>query len=240
VARIVLTGGASGLGAAIAEKLAADPAHSLSITYCHSLDSANALCERFPNVQAHHVDFTDIATVEAFAETFDIWQPDVLINNATGGLVRKQAHKFERDAWLGGFSTNVLPVIELTNRVLRGFRTRRSGRVITILTDALVGAPPLGMAEYVAGKAYLESLSRSWAVENAGHGITSNCVLPSMMFTGPTTELDERVLAQYVESLPTKRLLDLKEAAEVVAFLVTCTPYVNGVRWVVNGARQLL
>ena len=61
--RIVLTGGASGLGAAITGKLAALPDHALCITYCHSAGPAAALCARFPNVQAHRLDFSDPTAV---------------------------------------------------------------------------------------------------------------------------------------------------------------------------------
>jgi NAD(P)-dependent dehydrogenase (short-subunit alcohol dehydrogenase family) len=178
--------------------------------------------------------------VERFAAALEAFAPDVLIHNATTGLELAHAHKLPPEAYLEGFRTEVLPVIALTRRALALFRKRRAGRIITVLTDGLVGAPPLGFAAYVASKAYLESLARSWAVENASYGISSNCVLPSMMATPLVEGLDERLREQMVQALPTRRLLEADEAAELVEFLVSCTPYVNGARFVVNGARQLL
>ena len=59
------------------------------------------------------------------------------------------------------------------------------------------------------------------------------------METGLTADLDARAKAALIEALPTKRLLGTDEAAEAIAFLATATPYVNGARLVVNGARQL-
>jgi 3-oxoacyl-[acyl-carrier protein] reductase len=239
MARIVLTGGASGLGAAITRHLAASGEHTLCISYCRAAEQATLLMARHANVTAHALDFREPASIEAFGQVLDEFRPDVLIHNAVGGLRLVHAHKLEREAWMAGFMTNVLPVIELTNIALKGFRRRKSGRIITILTDGLVGAPPLGMAEYVATKAYLASLSRSWAVENASHGITSNCVLPALMDTGLLAGIDERLRAQMIESLPNQRALEVDEAAQVVAFLVTCPPSVNGARFVVNGGRQM-
>lgn len=237
--KIVITGGASGLGEAITRKLAADPAHELTITYHRSEANARALATALPNVEVRPLDLADPASVAAFADGLEALAPDVLIHNAIGGLTRKHAHKLPAEAWLASFRTNVLPVVEIGNRAIALFRKRKAGRIITVLTDYLVGAPPLGLAEYVANKAYLESVAKSWAVENAAHGITSNCVLPSMMATGLTADLDERAREALVQALPSGRLLETAEAAEVVAFLVTCTPYVNGARIVVNGARAV-
>jgi NAD(P)-dependent dehydrogenase (short-subunit alcohol dehydrogenase family) len=240
MARIVLTGGASGLGAAITERLAAAGTHTLLFSYHRSADAAAQLAARHAGLQPHPLDFRDAASVERFALALEAFAPDVLIHNATTGLSLVHAHKLAPEAYLERFTAEVLPVIALTNRALARFRKQKAGRIITVLTDGLVGAPPLGFGPYVATKAYLEALAKSWAVENAPYGISSNCVLPAMMDTPLVSGLDERLREQIAQAQPARRLVRPEEAAELVEFLVGCSPAVNGARLVVNGARQLL
>ncbi len=236
---IVVTGGASGLGAAITRRLAVDPSNLVHFTFHRSAAAAAALTAAHPNVHAHPLDFADEASLQAFLATLDRLAPDVLVNNAVGGLLRKPAHKLTAAELAAGFALNVAPVVALSHRALALFRKRRGGRLVTVLSDALVGSPPLGLAAYAAEKAYLASLARSWAAENAAYGVASNCVLPTMMATGLNADLDPRVVEQVAASLPAGRLPSVEEVAEAVAFFVTCPAAINGARLVVNDARVL-
>jgi len=102
----------------------------------------------------------------------------------------------------------------------------------------LVGNPPVGSSEYVAAKAYLASLSKSWAVENAY--ISSNCISPSFMKTQLTSDVDERLIQDMVNKHPLKRLVTVDEVAETVRFLVSASQQINGVNVVMNAATHIL
>jgi NAD(P)-dependent dehydrogenase (short-subunit alcohol dehydrogenase family) len=134
---------------------------------------------------------------------------------------------------------DTLPTLQLMQKAVSLFRKKKSGRIITILTSGLIGKPPAGYAEYTAGKAYLLSMSKSIAAENAAFNITANCVSPSFMQTTLTNAMDERLIENMVSSHPLKRLLEPNEVAEVVKFLVHCTPHLNGVNIPINAAASI-
>ena len=115
----------------------------------------------------------------------------------------------------------------------------KSGKIITILTSALVDKPPSGASSYVANKAYLQSLVKSWAVENKKFNITSNSVSPSLMLTKLTSDIDERIIDQIIDNHPLKKILETSEVAETVAFLVNSSQQINGIDLVINSAESI-
>lgn len=160
---------------------------------------------------------------------------DVLINNALTGMRTKHFHQSDPAEFIASFNNNVIPTLRITQQAIKEFRKKKSGRIISVLTSYLINRPPLGLSEYVANKAYLLSLSRSWAAENARFNITSNCVSPSMMKTSLTSHLDERQLEDIATSLPLKRLVTPGEVADTVFFLASGSPQINGVNLLING-----
>ena len=163
---------------------------------------------------------------------------DVLINNAFCKMTTSHFHKTDPDIFLNNFKVNVMPVIRLTQKAIGIFRKNRSGKIITILTSYLAGNPPVGSSEYVAAKAYLASLSKSWAVENTC--ISSNCISPSFMKTQLTSNVDERVVEDMRKKHPLKNLLTIDEVADAVSFLVSASQQINGVNVVMNAATHIL
>lgn len=78
--------------------------------------------------------------------------------------------------------------------------------------------PPIGSSTYIANKAYLEKLTKVWAIENSKFNITSNSISPSFMQTKLTSEIDERIIEQIISNHPLKKLLTVDEVAETVLF----------------------
>jgi 3-oxoacyl-[acyl-carrier protein] reductase len=235
--RALVTGGASGLGEAITRALAALPSAHVTFTFCRSAEGAAALQGELSNVEPLHCDFSRAADVDALAARIPGLELDVLVNNATSGLAEKHFHRTPVEDFARGFQVNVLPVVQLTQAAIQAFRKRRAGRIITVLTSYLIDKPPTGLSEYVAAKAYLHSLAKSWAAENAAMGITSNCVSPSLMQTGLTSNVDARVLETTVSEHPLRALLSPADAASAVAFLASsASAHINGINLVLNAA----
>lgn len=165
---------------------------------------------------------------------------DILINNALPGMKTKHFHQSEPAEFLTSFNDNVIPTLRITQQAVKEFRKKKSGRIITVLTSYLTNRPPIGLSEYVANKAYLLSLSRSWAAENTRFNITSNCVSPSMMQTALTSHLDERQIEDMANANPLKRLVTPEEVADTVYFLATASQQINGVNLLINGGVDVI
>jgi len=231
---ILVTGGASGLGEAITTTLASKTEHKVWFTYCKSKDKAKKLEASFSNCKGIYLDFTSEESLAAFVEQMKELNPEVLVNNATTGMIKNHFHKISIDDFKLSFIRNVLPTVQITQEAIRIFRKKKSGRIITILSAYLIGKPPFGFAEYASNKAYLLEMSRCWATENVAFSITSNCISPSMMQTQLTSDVDERVVESMVAAHPLRRLLSTTETANAVKFLVEGSEFINGVNLVLN------
>ncbi len=144
------------------------------------------------------------------------------------------------DVFNDGFRENVLPVIQITQQAIKQFRKKKFGKIITILSSAIINKPPVGWSEYAANKAYLLSMSKSWATENAAFNITSNCISPSLMLTNLTSDMDERLVETYEQNHPLKKALSTSEVAETVAYLVGATQQINGTNLIINSGTDVV
>jgi 3-oxoacyl-[acyl-carrier protein] reductase len=236
---VLLTGGSKGVGAAIVRRLAQDKTNKVYFTYAKSESAAKDLADTGDNIFAVQCDFTMPASVDALISKIPGLDLDVLINNAYPAFYKNYFHKTALPAIENSFAVNVLPVVKITQEAILGFRKKKSGRIITILSSAIINKPPIGWSDYAANKNYLLSLSKSWAVENARFKITSNAVSPSFMATDFTADTDSRIIEQMVENHPLKALLTPEEVAETVLFFCCCTQQINGVNLVINAAEDI-
>ena len=237
---ILITGGASGLGGAITRLLASNQGDTVCFTYSSSLASAQSIEKQFVNTTAIKCDFKSQTEVDFLKEKIDTLDLDVLINNSySGEAIKSHFHRISPDEFLNDFSVNLIPTIELTQVAIKNFRKKKKGKIITILTSYLLNNPPIGSSVYVANKAYLQSLVKSWATENVKYNITSNSISPSMMLSNLTKDVDERLIEQMVDNHPLKKLLTFEEVAEAVLFLVNASSQMNGNDIVINAGANI-
>jgi len=222
--RALITGGASGIGRACAERLAADGAHVLVAD--RDGDAAEAVATQVGGT-AVTVDLSDLAAVDALDLAVDI-----LVNNA--GLQHvAPIHEFPVDR----FSYILRLMLEAPFRLVRGalphMYAQGWGRVVNISSIHGLRASAFKSA-YVTAKHGLEGLSKVIALEGAEHGVTSNCVNPAYVRT-PLVEgqiadqarahgLSEDDVVEQVMLAPAaiKRLIEPAEVADTVAWL--CSP----------------
>jgi len=217
---ILITGGASGLGEAITRNFAKDSDNKVYFTFHASDEKAKAIENDFPNAAGLRCNFKNAEDVASLQSKLSELNLDVLINNAySGEPIKTYFHKIDADVFATEFQDNLIPTIKITQAAIASFRKKKSGKIITVLTSFLLNTPPTGSAVYLANKAYLASLVKTWATENGKYNITSNSISPSFMLSGLTKDVDERVIEQMVESHPLKKLLTLQETADAVLFM---------------------
>jgi len=237
---ILITGGASGLGEAITRLAAQQPETEVYFTYAHSIEQAKQIEAEYPNAKGLKCDFKNREEVSALVANIEQINIDVLVNNAyTGDFIKSYFHKTPANDFIDAFNDNIIPTVLITQAAIGVFRKKKFGKIITVSTAALVNLPPIGTSVYVANKAYLEQLTKSWAIENSKFNITSNLVSPAFMSTGFTNSVDERMVEQIIDNHPLKKLLTTTEVAETVCFLMNSSQHINGLNMVLNAGTNI-
>jgi len=237
---ILITGGSSGLGEAIVKLLSKCSENKIYFTFNKHTEEAEKIALKNKNVFAIKCDFTNTEDIIELEKTISVLDLDVLINNAYVGLPQtKHFHKTYPESFQSSFENNIMPTIRITQSAILGFRKKKFGKIINILTAYLINLPPVGFSIYTANKAYLQQLSKSWNSEYSRYNITSNCISPEFMKTNFSSFVDERIVDNMETEHPLKKLLTPEEVAETVVFLVNSSQQVNGANIVVNAAQNI-
>ncbi len=233
----LITGGASGLGHAITSAIKETfPGSQVYFTFHSSATNAEALMAGSKNLHGIKCNFKEASGVEDLCRFIQSSEIDVLVNNAFTKLTKTHFHKTVKHDILESFNADILSTLEITRSFIQKARERRSGKIITILSSGLVGVPPTGWSVYLAGKAYLLAMHKSWAAENKAFNISSNCISPDFMATALHKDMDERMIENIVEKHPLKKLLTVEEVARVVLFLCNSSAQLNGQNIFLNSA----
>lgn len=210
----VVTGGAKGIGRAIAERLARD-GFRVAVTYLSDEAGAGEVARAIGGT-AHRLDVRDAEAVTAFFG--ELGPVRVLVNNAAA--VKDQFVRFLSDAdWQELIDTNLTGAFHATRAALPGLQAE-GGRVIFV--SSYVGrAGAAGRSGYAASKAALHGLTRTLARETATHGVTVNAVCPGLVMTERTQQYKPEVLARAIADIPLNRPGTPDEVAGLVAFLAS-------------------
>lgn len=240
--RAVVTGAASGIGAACARRLAAAAAEVVLIDRAPAAELAAEL-----GAEAVVADLSDSAAVDALcAPGGPLNGADVLVNNA--GLQHvAPVQEFPPEKFATILAVMLTAPFRLVQVALPGMYERGWGRVVNLSSVHGLRASP-NKAAYVAAKHGLEGLSKVVALEGGGRGVTSNTVCPGYVRTplveGQITAQarahriaeSEVVNSVMLAHSAVKRLVEPEEVAEVAAFLCSdAAATVNGASWVMDG-----
>ena len=218
----LVTGAASGIGAAVVRRMTADGAHVLAVD--RDEVGLKALAEDVAGIETIVCDLSDLDAVDALPAAVD-----VLVNNA-GIQHVAPVHEFDPERF--GLILRVMleAPFRLARRTLPHMYERGWGRVVNVSSVHGVRASPFKSA-YVSAKHGLEGLSKVIALEGAAHGVTSNCLNPAYVRTplvekqvadqARTHGIDESEVLERIMLTPVavKRLIEPAEVAELAAVL---------------------
>ena len=216
----VITGGAAGIGLAVAKKLAECGA-KLSIWDL----SEKAIVEAraiFPDSQFLQVNIADYASVEAATTATETHygRIDIVVNSA--GIAGKNAplDEYELAEWQRVIDIDLTGAFHVNRAVLPGMKVRDYGRIVNIASIAGKEGNPNASA-YAAAKAGVIGMTKAVGKECAKYNIAINAVTPATAKTGILNELKPEFIDYMLSRIPRGRFLEVEEAANMIAWLVS-------------------
>ena len=236
----LVTGASRGIGAAIADELAAQGATVIGTATSEA--GANAIGERLAARGGHGrvLDVADAGSIDALIDSIakDIGAISILVNNA--GITRDNLlMRMKDEDWQAIIDTNLTSVFRTSKAVMRAMMKARRGRIINIAS--VIGVTGnAGQANYAAAKAGIIAFSKSMAREIGSRGVTVNVVAPGFIDTDMTKALPEDAKNAMLGQIALGRFGQPEDIARAVAFLAgPSATYITGETLHVNGGMYM-
>ncbi len=237
---VLVTGASRGIGAAIADTLAAQGAKVIGTATTES--GAAAIGERMAAMGGvgKVLNVTDGAAVEALIDaiTAEFGTISILVNNA--GITRDQLlMRMKDDDWSAILDTNLSSVFRTSKAVMRSMMKARKGRIINIAS--VIGVTGnAGQSNYAAAKAGIIGFSKSLAKEVGSRGITVNVIAPGFIETDMTQSMPQAQKEIMMGQIALGRFGAPQDIADAVAFLASpAAAYITGQTLHVNGGMYM-
>ena len=216
----VVTGGAQGIGLAVARLLIQKGV----LVASWDIDPGNkdAMAELGSNAIAVECKINDLAKVEAaYARTCEAFGvPSILINSA--GISGANAHldAYDPDAWKQVIDVNLNGTFYVNRVCVPGMKEQGYGRILNVASVAGKEGNPNASA-YSASKAAVIALTKSLGKELAGHDIAVNCVTPAAARTRIFDQMTQEHIDYMLSKIPRGRFMKVEEAAEMMVWAVS-------------------
>jgi 3-oxoacyl-[acyl-carrier protein] reductase len=236
----LVTGASRGIGAAIADTLAAHGAKVIGTATSEA--GAQAIGERLAALggAGRSLNVTDGVAVEELIDAIgkEFGAVTILVNNA--GITRDQLlMRMKDEDWQAILDTNLSSVYRTSKAVMRGMMRARKGRIVNIASVVGVTGNP-GQSNYAAAKAGIIAFSKSLAREIGSRGITVNVVAPGFIDTDMTRALTEDQRQALLGQIALGRLGEPDDIAQAVLFLASpAAAYITGETMHVNGGMYM-
>ena len=217
----VVTGGAQGIGFAVAQRLVASGARvSLWDTTAELLAEAVAALGEAASSQT--VDITDLAALgRAHAATEATVGPvSILVNSAGVAGNNAPLDEYDPDEWRRVVEINLNGTFYVNRTVVPSMKARNYGRIVNISSVAGKEGNP-NLSAYSAAKAGVIGLTKSLGKELAKHDIAVNAITPATARTRILETLTPEFIDYMLVRIPRGRFLEVEEAAAMVAWLVS-------------------
>jgi len=220
---VIITGGARGIGKAIALKLAS---LNNDIVIWDLIEDGVETAKEISSTHNVKASFykVNVSNYEEVTETVkkvlaDFNKIDIIINNA--GITRDGLLlRMKPEEWESVLRVNLTGCFNCTKAVLKTMISQRWGRIINIAS--VVGITGnVGQSNYAASKAGIIGFTKSIAKEVAKRNITANAIAPGFIETDMTLSLPDEVKESYQKSIPIQRMGKPLDIANTVAFLVS-------------------
>jgi 3-oxoacyl-[acyl-carrier protein] reductase len=234
----LVTGGARGIGRAVAISLA-EAGAAVAVNFREKAGDAQAIVDSIRKAgrraMAVRADVSKAAEVSAMVAAVqrELGAIDVLVNNAGIGLIRN-VDELTEEVFDETIAVNLKSAFLCTQAVVPDMRAKKWGRIVNISSGAARGAGGVG-PHYNASKAGLEGLTRGYAARLVKDGITVNAVAPSLI----ETDMVRSGLASSAARIPLGRFGTPEECAQVVLMLVG-NAYMTGQTVALSGGMSFL
>ena len=216
----VVTGGAQGIGLAVAHLLAEQGARVAS----WDIDPGNAavMSGLGEGTLAIECDITDLASVEAaYARTCDLLgTPSILVNSAGIAGPNAPLESYGIEDWHRVIDINLNGTFYVNRVCVGGMKARGYGRILNVASIAGKEGNPNASA-YSASKAAVIGLTKSLGKELAGCDIAVNCVTPAAARTRIFDQMSEEHIDYMLSKIPRGRFMDVDEAAKLIVWTVS-------------------
>ncbi|MGP3965566.1 SDR family NAD(P)-dependent oxidoreductase [Nonomuraea sp. 3N208] len=236
----LVTGASRGLGAVIAQRLAADGL-AVAVNSRKDADGVQQVVDAIRAAggvaEGFLADVTDESGVAGLVDRIAgrLGPVGVLVANATGPQPSIPLEDLTWEAHLDQLRFFVKSPTLLVQAVLPGMRERGGGRVIQIGSDIVDRNLP-GMSAYIAAKGAQHALTEAWARELGPYGVTVNVVAPGWIPVERHADLDQ---SGYLEEVPLRRMGTPEDVAAAVSFLASDGgAFITGQRVTVNGGHS--
>jgi 3-oxoacyl-[acyl-carrier protein] reductase len=231
----VVTGGAQGIGRAIAGRLVNGGATVW--LWDRDIALAKQTAAELGKAVASPVDVTDLAQVEAAAKDIDGGRIDILVNNAGISGANLPTWEYPPEEWARVLGINLTGVFNCCHAVAPMMIAQNYGRIVNIASIAGKEGNPNAVA-YSASKAGVIGLTKSLGKELAGYDISVNAVTPAVAKTAIFDQMTEQHVAYMLSKIPRGRFVKVEEIADLVAFCASpeCA-FTTGAVFDISGGR---
>jgi 3-oxoacyl-[acyl-carrier protein] reductase len=237
-----ITGGARGIGKAIALDLASKGVNIViaDIIKEQAEETASELEKLGIKSMAVNMDVSDSESVASSIANIkeQMGRIDIFINNA--GITRDGlVMRMKEEDWDSVLDINLKSVFLCSREVIKVMAKQRYGRIVNIASVvAFIGNP--GQANYSASKAGIVGLTKTIAREYASRGITANAVAPGFITTAMTDALPENVKDEMLKTIPLGKFGTPEDVAKAVSFLASPEAgYITGQVIHINGGMYM-
>ncbi len=218
--KAVVTGGANGIGYAVADRLC----RSGATVALWDLDATRgtAAAAELNNAVFHRVDVTDApGVVETLARTEqDIGPIDIVVNSAGIAGINTMVEEYPVEEWNRVININLNGTFYVNRAVVPGMRERNYGRICNIASIAGKEGNP-NAAAYSASKGGVIALTKSLGKELAGYNVAVNCVTPAAARTPIFDQMTEEHIDFMLSKIPRNRFVEVEEIASMIAWIVS-------------------